>query len=219
MNKRDAWGSLADELIVVGLTGGIASGKSILASELNKLGGFIIDADEIARRITLPGGPAFNKIVSRFGEAVLTPDGQIDRQFLADIVFKNEEAKEVLENIIHPIVFDEIAAQMKNFREHPGEGTPVVIVDVPLLVETDMADAFDTVIVVDSKEELRIRRLVENKGLTESEARDRIASQINDAVRLNHADIVVENNGDISAFRERAKDVWGEISAAGPEDD
>ncbi|MBN1288674.1 MAG: dephospho-CoA kinase [Actinobacteria bacterium] len=216
MNKRDAWGSLADDVIIVGLTGGIASGKSEFASELKKLGGFIIDADEIAGRITLPGGAAFEEVVSHFGSNIIAENGLIDRKALSDIVFKDVRAKEKLEHITHPIVLDEIASELKTFRENMGEGPPVVIVDVPLLVETGLAGAFDAVIVVDACEDLRIRRLVEYKGFNECEARERMACQADDYTRLTCADIVVENNADKSSLKEKARYVWERISAIAP---
>lgn len=216
MNKRDAWGSLADELVIVGLTGGIASGKSVFLSELKKFGCFVIDSDEIARRISLPGEKAFPKIVDEFGTAIVDPKGFLNRQALADIVFKDRDSRKRLEDITHPLVFDEIREEISKCKSTGGSNQKIIVVDVPLLVESGMTEAFDAVIVIESREELRIKRLVEEKGYGENEAKMRIGSQAKDADRLNQADIVVENNSDIGSFKEKAKQVWESISSLSP---
>lgn len=188
---------------VVGLTGGIGSGKSALASLLASRGVAVIDADVISRRCVEPGGPALAAIVARFGADVLRPDGTLDRAALAGIVFHDGRARADLEAITHPCIRDGIAQDLAAF-EGQQEPPALVVLEHPLLVETGGHGRVDTVVVVEAPLTQRLVRLTEQRGMTEDEARARIGVQATDAARRAAADVVVVNDGDLEALRTEA---------------
>jgi len=178
--------------VLVGLTGGIGSGKSTVAAALAGHGAALIDADKIAREIVEPGGAAYGPLVERFGTGVLQPDGTLDRQKLASIVFNDPEALEALNSITHPA----IGALMVQRTAEAAATHDVVVVDIPLLsIATKAAMALEAVVVVDTPEEEAVRRLVEQRDFTEDDARARIAAQIGREERRALADFVVDNSG------------------------
>lgn len=160
-------------MFLVGLTGGIGSGKSTVAARLVEHGAELIDADQIAREVVLPGNPAFDKIVEHFGPDILDQDGFIDRPKLGAIVFGDERRRTLLNEITHPAVFERIANQLELLQAFDG----CVVLDVPLLVESGVERGYDAVVVVATKPETQVRRLVELRGMSEADARARIAAQ------------------------------------------
>lgn len=211
MDKKDAWGSLAEKLLFVGITGGIASGKSEFAAEIENLGGFIIDADKIGRELLNPDCPVSKKIKNAFGDSILCKDGTIDRKELAEIAFSDFSAKEKLDQITHPLIFDEMIERARCYNLERNERHAMVFVDSALIVDTGIAGIFDIIVVIISDEETRVERLVQNRAYSEEEARNRINSQVSDAQRLIHADIVVKNDKGLEELKASAKEVWGEL--------
>ncbi|MFZ6002394.1 MAG: dephospho-CoA kinase [Actinomycetota bacterium] len=189
-------------MLLIGLTGGIGSGKSSVSARLAERGAVVIDADAITRDLQRPGTPVLQAMVERFGEEILSPDGSLDRQAVADIVFADQDALADLGRIVHPAVGAEIARRL----EEEAATDHVVVLDVPLLVESGRDD-MAALVVVDVDPELAVRRLVEQRGMREDDARARMARQASRADRLARADLVIDNSGtleDLDAEIERA---------------
>lgn len=182
---------------LVGLTGGIGSGKSTVARLLADHGAVVVDADQVAREVVEPGEPALAEVRERFGHDVVDPEGRLDRPALAAIVFGDDDARRDLEGITHPRIGERIAARIAQAQaDEDADGRPrVVVVDHPLLVESGAAEGYETVIVVETPVEERVRRLVELRGMAEEDARARIAAQADDATRRAAATHVVDNSG------------------------
>ena len=197
---------------LIGLTGGIASGKSTIASRLASHGAVVVDAARIAREVVEPGTPALAAIAERFGDGVIAPDGSLDRPALGAIVFGDPEALQALNGITHPAVMAESTAR---FRA-AGEADPdaIVVYDVPLLVESANEYRFDRVVVAHADAETRIRRLVELRGMDRAEAERRIRSQASDDERLAIADVVIETGGTLAHTLEQVDALWEELRAA-----
>src|SRR3989304_3472112 len=177
--------------MLIGLTGGIASGKSLVAEELKRLGVHLIDADEIAREVVKTGLPAYNEIVKEFGEKILNPDKTINRKELGRIVFSNTELRRRLERITHPRIRKKIEAEISAIKAKNPKA--VIVVDAALLIEGGLYKKMDKVIVVYADEETQIKRLTERDGLTIKEAQNRISSQMPLKEKRKHADFVIEN--------------------------
>jgi dephospho-CoA kinase len=188
---------------IVGLTGGIGSGKSALADELSALGVPVIDADAVARRCVEPGSDGLADIAARFGHEILRPDGALDRAALAAIVFADATARHDLEAITHPCIRAGIQAGIEALRREPVPPA-LVVVEHPLLVESGGRGWLDRVVVVEAPLDQRIHRLIAERGMTEGDARARIAAQADDADRRAIADHVVLNDGDLGALRREA---------------
>jgi dephospho-CoA kinase len=195
-------------VVVIGLTGGIGSGKSAVATFLADRGAVVVDSDELARQVVVPGGAAHAAVVERFGPPVVAPDGEIDRRALAAIVFDDAAALADLNAIVHPAV---TAAMAQRLSEEDAPGRVVVAV-VPLLVEVGWSGA-DAVVVVDSPEALAIDRLVTDRGMTETEARSRMAAQASRAERVARADRVIVNDGSWDDLRHQVDATWEWIRA------
>lgn len=195
-------------MVRVGLTGGIASGKSMVADELAARGAIIIDADLLAREVVEPGTPALAAIIDRFGAQVLR-DGQIDRARLAQIVFADPHARRDLERIVHPAV----RARAAELERAAGDAAVVVHV-IPLLVETGQHEDFDVVVTVDADHETQVQRLMVRNGFTRAEAESRIAAQASREDRRRAADVVVNNTGSPTQLREQIDALWAELSSA-----
>lgn len=194
----------------VGLTGGIGAGKSAVAGRLAELGAMVIDADALAREVVAAGTEGWRLIVDEFGADVLRPDGELDRSALGDMVFGDPAALGRLNAIVHPLVSRrsaELAAAA------PAE--TIVVHDVPLLVENGLAPAYDVVVVVRADAELRIRRLVETRGMSEEQVRARMAAQATDAERRAVADVVLDNSGTPDQLRALVEQLWGRLPALG----
>lgn len=177
---------------IIGLTGGIGSGKSTVAQLLVQEGWVLVDADRIARDIVEPGQPALAELADAFGEDILQADGTLDRGLLASRAFASREKTDVLNSITHPRIQEETQARFEAARQG---GADFVVYDMPLLVDKGLHKDMDATIVVDVDVEERVRRLVEYRGLEEGDARRRIAAQIPDDVRRAAADFVIDNNG------------------------
>jgi dephospho-CoA kinase len=195
-------------MVRVGLTGGIASGKSLVAAELAARGAIIIDADVLARDVVEPGTPALAAIVDRFGAPVLS-EGRLDRVRLAQIVFADSLARRDLERIVHPAVRTR-AAEL----ERAAGDAAVVVHVIPLLVETGQQEDFDFVVTVDVDHETQINRLMARNGYSRAEAESRIAAQASREERVNTAAVVLRNTGSVTQLREQIDALWAELSSA-----
>lgn len=183
-------------MIHVGLTGGVASGKSAVAAQLAKLGAVVIDADKIAREVVAPGTDGLDQIRQAFGEAVFAPDGSLNRAALGALVFSDEARRLELNAIVHPLV----RAEASRLRA-AAASEAVVVEDIPLLVESGQADRFDLVLVVQAPREERIRRMVEDRGWSVAEAESRMAAQASDADRAAIADHLLMNDGTLEQLQ------------------
>lgn len=192
----------------VGLTGGIASGKSTVSRMLSDLGAVIIDSDLIAREVVEPGTDGLKEVVAAFGPEILTEDGALDRPKVGAIVFADPEKRKVLEGIIHPRVF----LRAIEIDEAAGEHA-VIVNDIPLLAETNQADRFDAVVVVDVPTELQVERMVRDRGMSVEEAESRIAAQATREQRLAIATYVIENTGTLDDLQQRVADVYAALMA------
>lgn len=193
----------------VGLTGGVASGKSTVSAILRELGAVIIDADQLAREVVAPGTPGLAAVVEAFGGGVLTDTGELDRPALGGIVFADAEARGRLEAILHPLIRARSAE-----LEAAADADAVVVHDIPLLAETGQADTFDAVVVVDVPVETQVERMVGLRGMTREDALARIAAQASREQRLAVATHVIDNTGTIEDLRERVTEVFGSLRAA-----
>ena len=194
----------------VALTGNIASGKSAVASHLERLGATIIDADAISRELMEPGQRVLAEVIETFGDHLLDDAGRLDRQALADVVFNDDEAREQLNAIVHPAVRAEATRQ----REAAVAADPddaVIIQDIPLLVETGQADTYDGVIVIYTDQETRLQRLVETRGMSLEDAKARIAAQATDEQRKAVADWVIDNSGSLEDTEAQVDAVWRQL--------
>ncbi len=192
----------------VGLTGGVASGKSTVAAMLAELGAVVIDADVLAREVVARGTPGLAAVVAEFGEQLLGPDGELDRLAMGRLVFGDEGARRRLEAIVHPLVFERIVD-----LEEQAPSDALVVHDIPLLAESGRADTFDAVIVVDAPEELQVERMTAERGWTHEEARSRIAAQASRDERRAIATHVIENTGTREDLRNRVAEVFAAVSA------
>jgi dephospho-CoA kinase len=185
------------KILHVALTGGIASGKSTVAKFFAALGVPIIDTDQIARQVVEPGQPPLERLVERFGAAILTPDGHLDRPKLREIVFSDPRARADLEALTHPAIGSAVQAWSA------AAGGPYQILIIPLLVEKGLTSQVDRVLVVDCEEDLQIRRLQARDGSTVEQARAILNAQTSRTARLKAADDVIQNDGDLSAVRDQ----------------
>jgi dephospho-CoA kinase len=197
----------------VGLTGGVASGKSTVAAMLEELGAVVIDADVIAREVVAKGTPGLARVVEEFGEELLGPDGELDRPAMGRLVFSDEGARRRLEGIIHPLVFERIVE-----LEEQAPADAVVVHDIPLLAETGQAAGFDAVVVVDVPVETQVERMVAQRGMSREDAEARIAAQATREQRLAVATYVVDNTGTREDLRDRVTEVFEKLTARSGED-
>lgn len=192
---------------IIGLTGGIGSGKTTVAERLRQKGAFVVDADRIAREIVEPGQPALAELAEAF-DGILAPGGGLDRAELARQAFASADATDTLNAITHPRIRERTT---ELFREAEAEGHDVVVYDMPLLIENGEAETVDTVLVVDAPDDVRISRLVESRGLDEDDARRRIAAQVDRETRLAAADVVLDNSGDLASLIAQVDAFWDEV--------
>lgn len=195
-------------MLRVGLTGGIGAGKSEVSRRLAEAGAVLVDADKIAREVVEPGTEGLAAVVAEFGEDVLRPDGSLDRERLGAIVFADEERRTALNAIVHPLV---AKRSMELFEAAPEDA--VVVYDVPLLAEGSRAGDFDLVVVVDAPEDVQVRRLVGDRGMSEEQARARIAAQATREQRRAIADVVIDNSGDLAALERQVEELWKTLRA------
>jgi len=197
-------------LKVVGLTGGIASGKSTVSRMFEALGARIIDADRIARDIVEPGQESFSRIVKRFGRDILLPDGSIDRENLGRIVFDDSEARSALNSITHPAIIAEIASRVATYIE---QDAPLVLIDAALLFESGAKGSYmGEVILVTADEEVQIERIVRRDGLSREAADKRIAAQMPLDEKKRLADHVIDNSGSLDETERQVKVLWEKLT-------
>lgn len=200
-------------MYLIGLTGGIASGKSVVAKRFAELGAVVVDADVLAREVVEPGTPGLAAVAAHFGPRVIAADGGLDRPALGAIVFSDPEARLALNAITHPAVWRR-ARQLFDEAQR-DDPDAIVVYDVPLLAEaaTDRPITFDLVVVADAGTETRIRRLVELRGMSEQDARNRVSSQASDEQRRSIADEVIDSNGSLDETLAQADALYARIRA------
>ena len=193
-------------MYLIGLTGGIAAGKSTVAKRWAEHGALEIDADQVARDVVEPGSVGLGRVVEAFGSDVLTADGELDRKQLARQIFSDAGKRELLNSILHPLIKERTRQLL---GEVPAES--IVVYNVPLLVEAAVDHPFDLVVTVEAPEEEQLRRLVETRGLTESEARSRITAQAKPIERAARADRILNSNQDINLLLRDTDALWRDI--------
>jgi dephospho-CoA kinase len=191
----------------IGLTGGVASGKSTVSRILRELGAVVVDADEVARAVVAPGTEGLAAVVTEFGPEVLDGEGALDRRALAARVFGEGSARRRLEAIVHPLVRAE--GRRLEAAAPPGR---LVVHDIPLLVESGQAGDFDVVVVVDVPEDVQVDRMVRDRGWSEEEARGRLAAQASREDRLAVATYVIDNTGSLADLRSRVEEVYADLA-------
>ncbi|MFG6476877.1 dephospho-CoA kinase [Microbacterium sp. P06] len=196
---------------LIALTGGIASGKSTIAARLAERGAVVIDADAIVRDVQTVGSPVLARIAETFGERMLRPDGSLDRAALGAVVFGDGDRLAELNAIVHPAVR---AESQRRFRE-AADADPrgVVVYDVPLLAEARASDPWDLVVVAHAPADVRVERLISRRGMSEADARARIAAQASDDERLRIADVVIDTDGPLSRTETQTDELWERLTA------
>ncbi|GAA1120526.1 dephospho-CoA kinase [Citricoccus alkalitolerans] len=192
----------------IGLTGGIASGKSTVAAELSALGAIVVDADALSRAVVAPGSEGLRRVGEALGPTAIAADGSMDRAAVGKLVFADAEARARLNGIIHPLV----RAEGQRLVTEAGPDS-VVVQDVPLLVETGQADSYDLVLVVEADPEERVARMVRDRGMTEADARARIAAQATDGQRRAAADVLIVNDAGLEDLRRTTRCFWEQYVA------
>jgi dephospho-CoA kinase len=195
--------------IMVGLTGNIASGKSTVASRFRALGATVIDADLLARQAVEAGTPALRRIAERWGVAVISPDGLLNRAALRRRVFHDHEELEELNRIVHPAVTRLRDEQVEQAR---ARGERVIVCDIPLLFERRLVNDFNRIVLVDAPRPVRLERLVRDRGLHETEALDMITAQMPDELKRARADFTIDNAGSLAELDARVSEVWTELT-------
>lgn len=195
-------------MLLVGLTGGIGSGKSTVARMLEARGAVVFDADVLAREAVEPGTPGHAAVIERFGANVLAPGGELDREALASIVFADPAARRDLEAIVHPEVRRRFAEGSEAYRDTDR----VVVFSAPLLVETGMHTAFDVLVVVSATADTQIGRLMRDRGMSEESVRSRIDAQATPEARAEVADVLVDNEGSVEELEAQVERLWADLS-------
>ena len=195
-------------MLLVGLTGNIASGKSTVAHLLSERGATIIDSDILARRVVEMDTPAYREIVRRWGAEILAPDGTLDRAALRRRVFKDPVQLEELNRLTHPEV---VRLRDRLIGDARRRGDRMVVCDIPLLFERHLAGEFERIVLVDAPRPLRLERLVRERGLGETEAMDMIAAQMPAELKRARADVIIDNEGTLAALERRVEEVWSSL--------
>ena len=190
-------------MIKVGLTGGIGTGKSLVSDILNKLGAHVISGDALGHEAYLPGTKGFDQVVGAFGEEIVGDDGFVDRKKLGPIVFSDPANLDLLNSIMHPLIYEMIKDRMKDVS-----GVPLVVVEAAVLIEANWQDLFDEICVVTSDQEIVISRLAERNNLSRNDAISRIQSQMSQDERITHAHVEIDNSGTILDLEKAVKDIW-----------
>ncbi|MFC2066460.1 dephospho-CoA kinase [Chloroflexota bacterium] len=197
---------------VIGLTGGIGSGKSTVSQFLAELGATVLDADKVGHEALNPGGEVWHHVVTAFGKQVTTSNGDIDREKLGEIVFGNSEARERLNRIMHPQMYNTVKANLGKYRQ---QGTGVVVLEAPLLLEAGWTSLADEVWVTTASEATVLERLRERTGLSEQESLARIHSQLPSEERIKHADAVIDTDCGLDELKAKVKKLWSELKEGG----
>jgi dephospho-CoA kinase len=197
--------------VIVGLTGGIASGKSTVGRMLAEMGADVVDADRLARDAVRPGEPAWQAVRATFGERALRPDGTLDRAWLGERVFADAEARRRLNAIIHPVVVQELQQRIAEVRARPPrpDGRPhVLVAEVPLLIEEGLTDLVDRVLLVVVQPATQVARLMHDRGMPEEAAWARVRAQLPVEVKRRHAHRVLDGEADLAVLRRQVEEVW-----------
>ena len=193
---------------IIGLTGGIGTGKSTVARFLAELGATVIDVDEVGHQALSPSGAAFQDIVAAFGKQILSPDGEIDRSELGKIVFKDADARKKLNGIIHPAMYEIVKNQIAEYRQ---QGVSVVVLDAPLLLDAGWGSLVDDVWVTVAREKTVRHRLQERSGLSPAEVKARIRAQLPAAERVKHVTAVIDTEGTLKEFKNKVVESWRKL--------
>ena len=196
-------------MLLVGLTGGIGSGKSTVARMLTERGAVVLDADAFAREAVAAGTPGFRAVVERFGGEVVDPDGELDRPGLAAIVFADDDARRNLEAIVHP----EVRRRLIRAIEAHADGDDILVIDSPLLVEAGQGGSVQLLVVVTAPEEAQLQRLAAGRGMSEEEVRARMAAQMSPEELAATADVVLDNDGDLLDLERQVERLWRDLEA------
>lgn len=196
-------------MLVVGLTGGIAAGKSLVSQYLRELGAQIIDADLVARELVYPQSPAMQEIIRHFGPEIVNKDGSLKRKELGQLIFRFPEKRQALNAIMHPCIVAKITEEIRKYRS--DKEIPLIVVDAPLLIETGLHQLVDEVWLVELPEELQILRLRERDVLTEEEARQRLQSQLPLSEKRKYAHRIINNSGEMRETKELIHRIWQQV--------
>ncbi len=197
--------------LVVGLTGGIAGGKSTVSMMLRDLGAQLVDFDVLARKVVQPGTPGLAKVVDSFGKQILTPDGSLDRRRLAEIVFRDRKKRRTLEQLIHPDIYEAFVRQVS--RITAGQSDAVIVAEVPLLVEVNLIDLFDRIVLVYTSRQVQIERLMDRPDMTRRAAEDMLEAQLPIEEKKKYADHIVYNDGSLESTRRQVRALWEALVA------
>ena len=195
---------------VIGLTGGISSGKSTVSQFLAELGAVIIDADKIGHEVLKPDSEVWREVVAAFGRQIITANGAIDREKLGEIVFSNSEARARLNQIMHPRMYNLVKTRLDEYRR---QGAGIVVLEAPLLLEAGWTSLVDKVWVTTAPEGIVLKRLRERTGLSEEESLARIRSQLPSEKRVKHADVVINTDCSLEELKAKVKELWQELQA------
>ena len=195
---------------VIGLTGGIGSGKSTISKYLAELGAVVMDADKVGHEVFQPGTEGWNDVVATFGKEVIDDAGEVDRKKLGEIVFNNPEALHKLNKIVHPRAHDIAKSRLDGYRQQGGE---VVVFEVILLIEAGWTDLVDEVWVAVADEDTVVKRLEQQRGMSKEEILARIHSQMTPEEWIKHANVVIKNNGDIDELKAKVKELWEKLKS------
>lgn len=199
-------------MLIVGLTGGLATGKSTVAKYFENLGAKVLDADAVVRELYVPGGDVWKKLVKAFGRGILMPDRSVDRKKLAAIVFSNRATLNRLNRIVHPSVLKRIQEEIKDFSASQDWG--ILVLNVPLLYESGLQKVCDKTVVVTARQRTQLDRLFLRDGMAREEASKRIAAQLPLADKAKRADFVIDNDGGLENTREQVLAIWSELARA-----
>jgi len=195
---------------VIGLTGGIGSGKSTVSQYLAELGAVILDADKVGHEAFKPNTEAWREVVAAFGRQIVTPSGEIDRKKLGEIVFDHPESLSRLNQIMHPRMYDMVKAQIEEYRR---QGVDVVVLEAAVLIEANWTSLVDEVWVTVASETVVLERLKQQRGLEEEQTLARIRNQLSSEERVKHADVIINNNGDLDEVKAKVKELWERLHA------
>jgi dephospho-CoA kinase len=193
---------------IIGLTGGIGSGKSTVSKVLAHLGAVVIDADKMGHEVFKPGTKAWQEVVDAFGQGIISADGTIDRRKLGEIVFSNPGARAKLNQVMHPLIYEQVKSRME---EYGRKGVAIIIVEAPLLLEVGWKSLVDEVWVTSASEATVIKRLKEQKGLPEAQSLARIRAQLTDEERIRQADVVIDTDCALDELKERVEALWRKL--------
>lgn len=196
--------------MVLGITGNIASGKSSVAAEFERLGAAVVDADQLAREVVEPGSEGLSRLVELFGEEILTSDGDLNRSCLADIIFAAPDARKQLNGIVHPAIAELALSRLAELRNRPD--IPLIVYEAPLLFETGAEGRVDKVLVVKINEDMQRQRLIERDKLSAEDADNRIAAQMSQDEKLKRANYVIDNSGTLEEMRIQAAALWEQLT-------